>query len=199
MENREQDGASIRKKTNRRSDKLVEVLFQNKSINQDLQNLWLMLLYVENNIKKTWLQKIVEKRFIDDKDDWICFVKIIDFMEQYDVADLENTTTYYRNLKVNGNWNNIKQEQIAFLHSAFDYLSSQIKALKEKIHNKSFALIREDHAHISKDQKNDMVIFLSEFPSIVNSLHDLIRKIYILGSDETKRKLEEYEAKKEYL
>lgn len=191
------------------SDKILDIFLQKKSINEDFQNLWLKLFHIANTLKKTWLEETLNKKNIDN-DSYRCFIEIYEFIHTYDLHDIEQLANYYKELYINSeskimHINEIKREQIIFLKKTFEHLLWDIKGLKEKIKNKSLIFIKEnafrkpESVSITHDHKQEMRIFLHEFPSRLNTIDDFLTKIYALWSYTTKEKLEEYKNMKDYL
>lgn len=187
--------------SSKRPEDIMETFFQKKSINEDLQALWFMLLKMKNNFKR-WLGETLEKNKIDD-DSYRYFIKIFDFVNTYNLDDLTKLVDEYKELRTRSesklvHFNKIKREQIRFLKQTFEYLLSDLKGLKEEIKNDALVFIRKnafrkpESSAIDEKHVKEMNLFLHGLPSRLNSIDAFLNKIDILWSKQTKDKLEEY-------
>lgn len=191
------------------SETLKELFSQKKSINQDLQDFGLRTFHLENSIKKTWIENVLNKNRVDD-DTYRCFLDLVSFIQNYELHDLTQLLSFYKKLRLDINSsllqvNRTKRNQIEFLKNNLQYLLRDIKYLKEEIKKESLAFIINNAFHstnrssISETQKRDLFFFLRQFSSRLNSYEHFQGLIYELWSRETKQKMEEFKKIKEYL
>ena len=196
-------------KENTFAKSLIDVFSQRETINQDLQKFWLKLFHLENAIKKSWLENVLEKNSMDD-DAFRCFLNLNSFIDGYNLDELKHMVSFYKEQRLESessliHLNKIKREQIDFLKKNLQYLLRDMKYLKEKITTDSLVSIRNHvfsspwKSWILDTQKVDMMLFLREFSVRLNAISDLMNKIYALWSNETKAKLDEYKKHKDYL
>lgn len=192
-----------------KTNDIITNLCQRKSINEDLQHLWLALFSIKNNLLKTQLEKTLHKNKVDD-DSYRCFIAIFNFINSYDLNNLVHLAHYYKSLYIESeskllHFNQTKREQITFLKKTLEYLVWEMTSLKEKLHNSSLIFVKENAFSkpgcFSIQQKHiqEMNLFLSEFPSRINSIETFLDKIYSLWSDTTKDTLVEYKKREKYL
>ena len=191
-----------------RKDNIMETFSQKKWINEDLQNFWLTLFHMENQIKRAWLDKALTDKEIND-DTYRCFLRIYDFINAYKVDRLEKSAHQYRNLHIEEEskliiLNKTKREQVKFLKESINFLLNDINDLKEKLKKESLISLKgkifnKPVYQITSKENDEMRIFLNEFPSRLNTINDFLKKVYILWSKETKIKLEEWNGRKESL
>jgi len=195
--------------TTHQTSEIIKNLCQEKSINEDLQHLWLILFNIKNSLLKSWLEKTLSSNTIDD-DSYRCFIKIYDFINSYQLHELEKLVSNYKKLYVESeskllHINTIKKEQILFLKKTFAYILGDFMFLQERIKNRSLVFIKENafhkrlHKGSDKEHIQELSLFLSEFPSRINSIEEFLTTIDLLWSKKTKEKLEQYRKIEKYL
>jgi hypothetical protein len=105
--------------------------------------------------------------------------------------ELEKLVSNYKKLYVESeskllHINTIKKEQILFLKKTFAYILGDFMFLQERIKNRSLVFIKENafhkrlHKGSDKEHIQELSLFLSEFPSRINSIEEFLTTIDLL-------------------
>lgn len=185
-------------------DYVVDALFQDNDINEDLQEVSQMLLKVKHQLQATGLEKVVGMPQEDMESTYQCFTQIYDMLQDFEMTQLENLYTQSRThqliqLEDGAKRVGLSEKQMQVLHQSIAFLrdtlwtlqqttipSPAIKALKES------ANIPWERNHLTPVQKDLMKKFIAQFTTILQKIDSYVDQIQYLWSQVTAKKIQAY-------
>lgn len=173
---------------------VLDDMIYDREINEDLQSLVSLLVDLQNHYKTYQIEESLCNGEKNPDEMYQTFINIYDFIDQYDVRDIEALKIEYRNrykTSEYSNGENITDKQVKCLYEGADFITGEMWNLRERdIHDVKLKDLRQEagewmHRLFTPEELAAMQIFLEEVAQQLPKITSYLNTIKAIGSPKT--------------